>query len=303
MTTSATFEEEFADLEARLRVVLPEPYQECYETVEPVSMGSAGLKFGADGRVAWDEMWGSFCDLAMAGGPPHKGTLLEPGLPAEIAAEPERYSEVVAEIVRGIGMVTELPAEASPHAGWVRVRCRNEAMSGWLVRAILMENVSARVERTVVELPAGPGYRLEKEIKNVVTAVAKTTHYYMEHMRPVQHLGIASLLARMESDAPLIQPAPLGWPGSEELGRRMAAGIGDSTGLAAAGSAYAGWLGVEIGEVRTAIGMMRVLTVLHVLARREGTVLFVPIDPRSDPGGEMTVQAVAKAHRFAAVRK
>ena len=33
MTTSSTVEEEIADLEARLRVVLPEPYLECYYTV------------------------------------------------------------------------------------------------------------------------------------------------------------------------------------------------------------------------------------------------------------------------------
>ena len=39
-------------------------------------MRAAGLKYDADGKVAWDEIWGSFCDLAMAGGPPHKGKLL-----------------------------------------------------------------------------------------------------------------------------------------------------------------------------------------------------------------------------------
>ena len=59
-------------LDLRLRTVLPEQYQECYEDLQPVSMGSAGLRYRGDGRVAWDEMWGSFCDLAMAGGPPHK---------------------------------------------------------------------------------------------------------------------------------------------------------------------------------------------------------------------------------------
>jgi len=30
-------------------------------------------------------------------------------------------------------------------------------------------------------LPAGPDYALEGEIKNVVTAVAKTYHYWTEH--------------------------------------------------------------------------------------------------------------------------
>src|SRR4030095_1221803 len=89
-------------LEHRLRTILPKEYQDSYEQVQPVSMGSAGLKCDGDGRVAWDEIWGSFCDLAMAGGPPHKGSLLEPGSPAEIAAQPERHAEVVAEIRRRI---------------------------------------------------------------------------------------------------------------------------------------------------------------------------------------------------------
>ena len=42
--------------EARLKTLLPEEYRECYEDVQPVSMGSAGLKFAPDGRVAWNEM-------------------------------------------------------------------------------------------------------------------------------------------------------------------------------------------------------------------------------------------------------
>ncbi|MEI4914029.1 hypothetical protein Q8G39_28685, partial [Klebsiella pneumoniae] len=65
-------------LDLRLRTMLPEEYQASYEGLEPVSMGSAGLKYDGDGNVAWNEIWDSFCDLAMAGGPPHKGTLLEP---------------------------------------------------------------------------------------------------------------------------------------------------------------------------------------------------------------------------------
>src|SRR5579875_3125004 len=71
-------------LESRLKTLLPETYQECYEDVQPVSMGSAGLVFAPNGRVAWDEIWGSFCDLAMAGGPPHRGTLLQPATAADI---------------------------------------------------------------------------------------------------------------------------------------------------------------------------------------------------------------------------
>src|SRR5215213_3663574 len=66
-----------AELDARLKTILPENYQDSYEDLQPVPMRSAGLKYDGDGRVAWNEIWTSFCDLAMAGGPPHKGTLLE----------------------------------------------------------------------------------------------------------------------------------------------------------------------------------------------------------------------------------
>jgi sirohydrochlorin cobaltochelatase len=45
-------------LQARLKTLLPEEYQDSYEDVQPVSMGSAGLVYDKDGRVAWDEIWG-----------------------------------------------------------------------------------------------------------------------------------------------------------------------------------------------------------------------------------------------------
>ena len=76
-------------LDARLRTLLPPLYQDTYEDMQPVSMGSAGLKYGPDGRVAWDEIWQTFCDLALAGGPPHRGTLLEAATPAEMALRPD----------------------------------------------------------------------------------------------------------------------------------------------------------------------------------------------------------------------
>src|SRR5436190_16581349 len=123
-----------ATLEARLTALLPQEYQDAYEDVEPAPMGSAALKYAADGSVAWDEIWQSFCDLAMAGGPPHKGALLEPGSAAAIDDEPERYREVIAELCRGVGMVTGLPVDPSPHPGWIRVACDSEGMAGWLLR-------------------------------------------------------------------------------------------------------------------------------------------------------------------------
>ena len=57
-----------AALDARLKVLLPETYQGIYQELTPAPMRSAAFQYDADGRVAWDRMWGSFCDLAMAGG-------------------------------------------------------------------------------------------------------------------------------------------------------------------------------------------------------------------------------------------
>jgi len=282
-------------LEEQLKTVLPEQYQECYDDVQPVSMGSAGLKFDEDGKVAWDEIWGSFCDLAMAGGPPHKGTLLVPGSATEIEAQSDRYAEVVAEIRRGITLVTDLRTQESPVPGWVRVECLTDGMAGWLVRAIVMENVSARCEGTYLDLPAGPNYRIEKEIKNVITVIAKTCHYWLGHMWPAQHRTIGNLFATMEVETPLVQP-----------GACEASTVGESieqaTGLRMSEKSSPGWLGLECPDVHAAIWMMRALVVSNVLARREGTVLFVAVNGESDPNGERMVQAVRRIHSFATAR-
>lgn len=284
-------------LEARVRAILPETYQDRYEEVQPVSMGSAGLKYDADGKVAWDEIWGSFCDLAMAGGPPHKGALLEPGTVNEIAAHGDRYGEVTEEICRGVRMVTDL--RATPGApGWVSVDCGHEALAGWLGRAIVMENIAVRVTGQMLELPAGPHYRLEKEIKNVVTAAAKTCHYWVGHMRAGQQREIDSLFRAMGQELPLVQPGL----GNEALQRRMAGRLQGITGLRPSAHEYANWLGLECGDVRAAIWMMRAMVASNVLARREGTVLFVPVNATSDPEGETVVGIVARVCAFARAR-
>jgi hypothetical protein len=264
---------ELDELDLRLRVLLPETYQDSYESLEPRPMRSAGLKYGPDGKVAWDEIWGSFCDLAMAGGPPHKGKLLEPGRRQAIEAAPARYEEVVDEICRGITLASELPAQSSAQAGWVKVDCYSETMASWLLRAIVMENVAAESEGRVLRLPAAPHFRLDKEIKNVITVIAKTTHYWMGHMSRAQKSAIADLFARMSSASPLIEPA------------------GED-----------GWRGVESSSVKMAVWMMRAMVANNVLSRREGTTLFVPNNPVSDPGGVAVARTVSIVHRLAAIR-
>ena len=264
---------ELEELDARLRVLLPETYQDNYEALEAKPMGSAGLKYGPDGKVAWDRIWGSFCDLAMAGGPPHKGRLLEPGTAAAIAADPQRYEEVVDEICRGITLASELPAQPSSMPGWVSVDCYSETMASWLLRAITMENVSTQSNGRELRLPAAPDFRLEKEIKNVITVIAKTTHYWMGHMARAQKSAIADLFAKMSAASPLIEPAGPG-----------------------------GWKAIECDSVKSAVWMMRGMVVNNVLARREEKTLLVAANAATDPNGVMAARTVMLIHRLAAIR-
>jgi sirohydrochlorin cobaltochelatase len=260
-------------LDARLKLLLPPEYQDGYDTIEPKPMRSAGLKYDAAGNVAWDRIWGSFCDLAMAGGPPHKGALLAPGAEAAIDADFGRYDEVVEEICRGISMVTGLRAYASPELGWVRVSCDGEAMAGWLLRAITMENVAVRQRGVLIELPAAPHFRLEKEIKNVVTVAAKTCHYWLGHIPREQQEAIGDLFVTMSAESPLI----------------CASGAGD-------------WRAVDCHDVRCAVWMMRALVACNVAARREGSSLMVPVVPAIDPDGAIAANAVSRVRSWATVR-
>jgi sirohydrochlorin cobaltochelatase len=168
------------ELEARMAAMLPPRYQEPGVEVSPAAMGAVDVMRDAEGQVAWDQMWQGFCELALAGGPPHRGELLEPVTREQALAEPERYGGVVRELARGIRMVTGLDVVDGP-PGWIGVACESEEMAIWLMRAILVENVMARREATTLYLPAGPHFSLGGEIKNVVTAVAKTHHYWIEH--------------------------------------------------------------------------------------------------------------------------
>jgi sirohydrochlorin cobaltochelatase len=107
-------------------------------------------------------------------------------MPDFVATNPDAYEKVVQEIERGLKMVTGLPTQRSTVPGWVGLVCANEAMALWLLRAIIVENVSVRREGNVLFFPASPEFRLEGEIKNVVTVVAKTNHYWQEHAKVVE---------------------------------------------------------------------------------------------------------------------
>jgi sirohydrochlorin cobaltochelatase len=148
-------------------------------TNKAVPMASAPMRYAADGSVDWGNMWDSFCALALDGGPPHRASMLYADEKADISS-PE-YVAVVAEVVRAVRAVSALTARGA-EPGWVAIECGSAGMARWLSEAIRDERVDARAQDRLLLVPVGANFTLKGEIKNVVTAVAKTTHYWREHL-------------------------------------------------------------------------------------------------------------------------
>jgi sirohydrochlorin cobaltochelatase len=282
---------DLAALDARINALLPPRYQHCYTSVSPNSMGSAGLRYAPDGRVAWDEIWTTFCDLALAGGPPHRGHLLEPVSEAEVVAAPGHYRDVVAEVGRAIGMTTGLRVVDGYAPGWVGVPCESRQEAAWLQFAINAENVSARRRQAVLQLPAGPDFRVEKEIKNVVVALAKAQHYWDGHLTGSQQSlageDVWEPATPAEADAARSQYEAA--VGQVEDGVRTA-------GLPTSPHRYVGWVGVETAGEEEAVWLLRAVLVEQVLARREENLLYLPVGATPDAA---QVARVGRAFRQA----
>jgi hypothetical protein len=263
---------ELAALDAKINAFLPAQYQHCYTSVSPTSMGSAALKYGPDGKVSWDQVWTTFCDLALAGGPPHRGRLLDPVSVAEAEAEPERYAEVVAEISRAIRSTTALQVVDGYMPGWVGVQCDSSEEAAWLQFAVTAENVSARRRRSVLQLPAGPAFAVEKEIKNVTVALAKASHYWDGHLTPAQQKLAGETAWEPASPA----EADAATSDYEAAVAEVENGLRASE-LTPLPRRYAGWVGVETAGEEEAVWLLRAVLVERVLARREENVLYLPV--------------------------
>ncbi len=156
------------------------PPEALSDPIDPrAPMAAAPIVYGEDGAVAWDQMWGSFCVLASQGGPPHRDTVLH--APTDADPTSPGYQKAVEEIVRGIRLVSGL--DAIPVApGWIAIECGSSSKASWLSEQIRQENVETRQEGTQLWVPVGETFQVENEVKNVVTAVAKTTHYWRDHL-------------------------------------------------------------------------------------------------------------------------
>ena len=281
-STEPTASDDLKILDARINCFLPPRYQHCYESVPPGSMGSAGLKYTPEGRVAWGEIWTSFCDLALAGGPPHRGRLLEPVWPEAVADQPERHRVVVDELDRAIRLVADRDLVAGYAPGWVGVPCSTREEASWLQAAVVAENVSARRRGTVLQLPAGPEFHVEKEIKNVVVALAKVCHYWDGHLSDAQQSAFRGTEFIEPASPAEVAASPQDYHATVALLERR---LGETAALGVDSARYAGWVGVACQGEPMAAWLLRATLVEGLLTRREGEVLYLPV-AMGQPAGE-----------------
>ncbi|MGI8550030.1 MAG: hypothetical protein ACR2PL_04400 [Dehalococcoidia bacterium] len=168
-------------------------YQAVIKPRPPVSaapMSAAPFIWKEDGRPDWAAMWTGFCELALYGGPPHRGeesALHAPEEPVEAKSD----SESIIEIRRGIYETTGLFAELD-EPGWIAVTCQSRKMAAWLCATIVLENVDARFEEERLFLPASPDFELKDQVKSVVTVLAKTNHYWQAHIATQEQAALAT---------------------------------------------------------------------------------------------------------------
>ena len=126
---------------------------------------------------------------------------------------------------------------------------------------------------------------------------AKTCHYWTGHMPREQQQAIARLFDTLAAGSLLVAPAR----DSSDVGVRAecALAIHRQTGLRVAGLEYAGWLGVQTPSIRAAVWMMRALVVSNVLARREDTILYVPLQPIDSADGSRGLDTLTRVHHLA----
>ncbi len=149
---------------------------------EQQPMAAAPIKYRDDGEVDWANMWESFCGLALEGGPPHRSD--DAAIPMQINANSQHpnYMQVYAELCRGIYEVSGLSAHMSDATEWLAIECPIVGQAQWLAGAINQEHVAAQANGQQLWVPIHQDFSLKSEIKSVITVVAKTTHYWTEHL-------------------------------------------------------------------------------------------------------------------------
>jgi len=156
--------------------------------VSSAPMSAAPFVYKDDGKPDWSAMWTGFCELALYGGPPHRGADNPVEVSTEDEGEPMTVNDTIMEIRRGIWETTGLYSEpAPPH--WLAVTCKSKRMAAWMCAAIILENVDAKCEDEILYVPASSDFDLKNQVKSVITVVAKVNHYWQAHVVEASAVG------------------------------------------------------------------------------------------------------------------
>lgn len=155
--------------------------------VSNAPMSAAPFVYRDDGRPDWASMWEGFCELALYGGPPHRGAD-NPVEAPQTDDDAMTVSDAITEIRRGIFETTGLFSEPAP-PNWMAITCHSKRMAAWMCAAIILENVDARCEDEVLYVPASSDFELTNQIKSVITVVAKVNHYWQAHIAEQEALA------------------------------------------------------------------------------------------------------------------
>ena len=148
-------------LDENIKALLPPQYEHCYTDVSPNSMGSAGLAYDRDGKVAWDRIWTSFCDLALARRAAASGS-------ASRASFRGRGGECSYAVSRGCCRDRSRHPADDGIERCERLRTGMDRPAMLVGRrgrlgsrfAVTAENVTARRRHATLQVPAGPDFRV-----------------------------------------------------------------------------------------------------------------------------------------------
>lgn len=199
---------------------------------------------------------------------------MEPVRPETVAEQPERHRAVVDELGRAVRLAADRQLVGGYAPGWAGVPCSTTEEASWLQAAVVAENVSARRRGAVLQLPAGPAFRVEQEIKNVVVALAKVCHYWDGHLSDAQQsIFRGRTLCEPASPAEVAASPPSYRATVTALEECMKGVVGRGVDT----TRYAGWAGVFSESEVMAAWLLRAVLVEGLLARREGEVLYLPV--------------------------
>ena len=147
----------------------------------PEYMKAAEIIYDQNGNPEWNKMWNSFCNLAAEGGPSHRDNLHRISFPEKNFV----YDETIKnEIARGLRLLNANVKEIN-NKGEIYIDLIFPNKAKWFRNIIDLENVAAKQKGKYLILPWSGNYKIDKEVKSLMTVWGKASHYWREH-RPLQ---------------------------------------------------------------------------------------------------------------------